>query len=455
MRDLFFVGFLASLLALGLKRPFLFVLAYAYVDIVAPQRLSYYLLSGPGLVMMVALLAMGAWLLLESKKGLRIAGRQWLMLLLLVYAGLTTINADVPEAAWHKWDWVWKAMVFAIFLPLTLRTKLRIEAYLLFMILSASAIIIVGGIKTLLSGGGYGALNLMVDNNSGLYEGSTISTVAIALVPLILWMARWGTVFPRDWRVRTFAGGLIFACLLIPVGTEARTGLVCIGVLAMLMLRDAKKRFLYAGLIAVACAAAVPMLPDSFTGRMNTISTYQADSSATTRIAVWRWTWEYVQRNPFGGGFDAYRQNRLQVSTVTRRGEGGISVVDQRIHEDEARAYHSSYFEMLGEQGFPGLFLFLLIHGIGLSRMEVVRRRWRNEGGEKAWISPLATALQGFQIVYLVGSLFVGIAFQPFVWMVIAVQIGFDVYVSRRHKPEPARVAPPPRPYGSAGLADA
>ena len=30
---------------------------------------------------------------------------------------------------------------------------------------------------------GYGALNLMVDNNSGLYEGSIISAVAIAIVP--------------------------------------------------------------------------------------------------------------------------------------------------------------------------------------------------------------------------------------------------------------------------------
>ena len=42
----------------------------------------------------------------------------------------------------------------------------------------------------------------MVDNNSGLYEGSTISTVAIALIPLILWLARFGTIFPPDWRVQ-------------------------------------------------------------------------------------------------------------------------------------------------------------------------------------------------------------------------------------------------------------
>jgi hypothetical protein len=88
---------------------------------------------------------------------------------------------------------------------------------------------------------------------------------------------------------------------------------------------------------------------------------------------------------------------------------------------------------MLGEQGFPGLGLFLLIHAIGLWRMEMVRRRYRKHEGDEAWIAPLATALQGAQLIYLVGSLFVGIAFQPFVWMLIAVQIGFDAFVARRY----------------------
>ena len=64
-------------------------------------------------------------------------------------AGTTTLNADFPVDALDKWDWVWKALVFAVFLPFTLRTRLRIEALLLFMILSAASIIIVGGIKTL------------------------------------------------------------------------------------------------------------------------------------------------------------------------------------------------------------------------------------------------------------------------------------------------------------------
>ena len=58
MRDLAFVAFLAGLLALGIRRPFLFVLAYVYVDTVSPQRLSYFLLNSIPLSLIIALLAM-------------------------------------------------------------------------------------------------------------------------------------------------------------------------------------------------------------------------------------------------------------------------------------------------------------------------------------------------------------------------------------------------------------
>jgi probable O-glycosylation ligase (exosortase A-associated) len=449
MRDLALVGFLCLVLVLGFRRPFLWVLAYAYVDIVSPQHLAYYLLSGVSVSMIVASLAIGGWLLFDSKRGTAVAPRQGLLLLLLGYIYFTTTYADLPVDALSKWDWAWKALFWAIFLPLTLRTRLRVESYLLVMILSASAIIIVGGIKTLLSGGGYGALNLLVDNNTGLYEGSTISTVAVAAVPVILWLMRFGTVFPKDRLVTLFAAGLIFACLLIPIGTEARTGLVCIAVLGILMLRDVQRRMVYMTIVGVAAIIAMPLLPQSFTNRMETISTYQADESATTRLAVWAWTWDYAKNNPMGGGFEAYRQNRLRVQTSGAIDLGSVQLIDRQVLEDRGRAYHSSYFEMLGEQGFPGLLLWLLIQGGGLLRMEVLRRRHRGAQGDDVWIAPLATALQHAQIIYLVGSLFVGIAFQPFMFMLIAVQIGFDTLVSRTKgagKPQflrrPAKRAP-------------
>lgn len=441
MRDLFFVAFLFASLFLAIKRPFLFILVYCYVDIVAPQRLSFFLLNQVSLSLIMFGLAIIGWLVGDSKKGMRGDHLQVVIGILLLYCGISTIYADFPVEAQDKWSWVWKAMVWSMFLPLVLRTRLRLEAMALTMVLSASALAITGGLKTATGGSGYGSLQLLLDDNSGLFEGSIFSTVAISIIPLILWLARYGTIFNartdnlHHKLVWGFAICLVFACLLIPVGTQARTGLVCAAFLFIFGLRDSKYKMRYlTGVVALGIIA-LPLVPSAFAERMSTITNHQADESASTRVAVWKWTWDYALDHPLGGGFDVYRQNELQVTKVIVRNSGGQVTREEVPYTDKARAFHNSYFEMLGEQGFPGLALWLYLHIVCFVRMESLRRRYKDvTDPDQAWIRPMATALQGGHLVYLMGAMFVGIAFQPFVWMIISLQIGVHTYIKRREQ---------------------
>lgn len=432
MLNLFLFTFVLAFLAAGMRRPFIFVLAYTYIDIVAPQKVTWGFLAQIPISLIAFICAFGAWLFADDKRGARLSARQALLAMLLIYCFLTTQTADFPVYAAEKWGWVWKALVFAMFLPLTLRTRLRIESLALIMVLSVGVIVIGGGIKTLASGGGYGELKLLVNDNTGLYEGSIISSVAIAVIPLAFWLMRYGTVFRPDWRVKLFGLALSFSCLLMPVGTQARTGLICVGVLAAMALRTAKNRFVLLGLLGVGALLAYPVLPTSFKERMGTIENHQADQSASTRIAVWKWTIAYAEQHPFGGGFEAYRQNKVVYDTVSTDKEGSNVSIDKEKIEEQGRAYHSSYFEMLGEQGYPGLAMWLMLHLLGVWQMEVLRRRYRKDPPEGfEWVSPLANALQQAQVIYLVGSLFVGIAFQPFCYMLVGLQCGLWSYVKQ------------------------
>ena len=446
MLNLALTGFIATLFALGLRRPFLWVLAFAYIDILVPQKISWGFLTVMPVSLMAFVLAFAGWVMIDDKRDSRFTLRQGLIVLLLVYCGLTTMVADFPEPAAEKWSWVWKALLFALFLPLTLRTRLRIEAITLVMVLSVGAILITGGIKTLAGGGGYGTLRTLVAENAGIYEGSTLSTVAIAIIPLIWWLARHGTIFPKGKLTTLFAIALTFAAVLIPIGTQTRTGLLCLALLAVLALRNVKRRFLFIGGAAVLAMVAVPFLPDSYTKRMSTIENHKSDQSASIRVAVWNWTLDYVKDNPFGGGFDAYRGNQVKVELTETTGTGNNTSTDVTDAFDKARAYHSSYFEMLGEQGYPGFFLWLLIQVLGLWQMERIRSKWKKRTGPgQTWQAPLANALQQVQIVYLAGSVFVGIAFQPFIFMVIGVQCGLWSYLKRVDAPvrAPIRRGPP------------
>lgn len=432
MLDLALFGFVMAFLALGFRRPFVWVLAYCYIDILAPQKIGWSITSALPISFIAFCAAFAGWLLTDRKQDARIALRQVLMCLLLLYCFWTTQTADFPLEAKEKWDWVWKALVFAIFLPLTLTTRLRIEGAALIMVLTAGAIIISAGMKTATGGGGYASLYFFVNDNSGMYESSTLATVAIAIIPLIVWFIRHGTVFPPDWRVKGFCYALVFACLLIPIGTEARTGLLCIGVLAVIALRDVKRRMTFIVAGAALGLMALPFLPQSYYERMATIGSHDQDQSASTRVAVWTWTMDYVADHPFGGGFDAYRGNTFTYDLPVVAGEGNTTSVEFKEVEDKARAYHSAIFEMLGEQGWPGLLLWLWIHALGLWQMERIRRRWKGRSREsEQWQAPLASALQVGQAIYLVGSVFQGIAYQPFVLMLIGLQIGLWSYCKR------------------------
>src|SRR3546814_8037544 len=79
-----------------------------YIDVVSPQRLSYFLLNAVPISLIAVVLAVAGWAVADDKRDVRLAPRQFLILLLLIYCWLTTLGADFPKEALDKWDWVWK-----------------------------------------------------------------------------------------------------------------------------------------------------------------------------------------------------------------------------------------------------------------------------------------------------------------------------------------------------------
>src|SRR3546814_17679041 len=76
--------------------------------------------------------------------------------------------------------------------------------------------------------------------------------------------------------------------------------------------------------------------------------------SASTRLAVWKWTLDYVKDHPGGGGFDNYLQNKFTYVMQERVIDAAGSRMEKRMITDHGRAYHTAYFELLGELGYFG-----------------------------------------------------------------------------------------------------
>lgn len=429
MQSLFLSSVFLSLMIMGFSAAFGAALGFIWVDLIKPQSLAYSIIAGQPLSFIAALFMLGQYLLNDRKSPPKFGALLTLIVIFAFWVTLTTNMSTIPGHPWEKWDWVIKVLIFAVLLPFFFRSRIQIEAFILVFIFSAATIFVSAGAKTVLGGGGYGVLAVMGGGNSGLAESSTLAMVCVMLIPLVIYVMRHNLLLPKNWLFTLLFIGIIVSAVASIVGTSARTGLISLGVLYVLLTLKSKKKGLLIGaaLLAGAVVLSMDMASTTWGSRMSTIETYDSDSSALGRLAVWKWTIGYVQSHPLGGGFDAYAHNRI--STVTSDGVI-IYYPDWRL---AGKAFHSIYFEVLGEQGIPGFVMYLAMIIITLRKLSRLKKQWRDHMG-MTWLSALADALINSITVFLVGGSFVGIAYQPYIFYMIGLTVAIDQYSARVEK---------------------
>lgn len=428
MRDIFLVLVLLAFLFGSFRYPYFMVLGYIWVDFLQPQRMGYYIFNQLPVAMILGVGALVAYLVLDRNKKLLIDPLQVLVTLLVAYAALATLVWGEVDGT-GKLDWVAKALLFSVFIPFVLTSRVRIEVTLAVLIFSISAITISGGLKTLMGGGGYGTLSLLVNNNTGLFEGSTLATVSCALIPLVWWFYKHNSLVPQSRVTFVLFAGITASFVLIIIGSEARTGLVALAALVFLVWLRTNRKIVTACVFLLIGLISLPFVPSSFLERMATITDYRSDQSASIRVGVWKWTLQYVSNNPLGGGFDVYKLNNLTLEVLNQTDTASGTDTQVQIVQESARAFHSSYFEVLGELGYPGfaiwscLLILFYLKSRKLRTAKDTNLDHRADFAPAEWYSDFGKAVGTFLIVYMVGSLTIGIAFNAAFYDVLAICI--------------------------------
>jgi probable O-glycosylation ligase (exosortase A-associated) len=431
MQSLFLTAVFSSLIFMGFSAAFAAALGFVWVDIVKPQQLAYAIINGLPLSMISAIATMALFFLKDKKFAPRFGLIMALIAAFAVWVTFTTAMSDFPVRAWGKWDWASRVLIFALIFPYIFRSRVQIEAFILVFIFSASTIFFSAGLKTMMGGGGYGVLAIMGSGNTGLAESSTLAVVCVMLIPLILFIMRHTLLLPKGKLTNLFLIGVIVTALAAVVGTAARTGVIAICVLFGISVLRSKHRlwWITGAAVVVVVLMNIDLSATPWGARMSTIETYNADSSALGRLAVWKWTLEFVGSHPFGGGFDAYAHNHI--ASVASDGviwylpEGQIG----------GKAFHSIYFEVLGEQGIPGFIIYYSIVLLTLFKLFKLNRKWRKREGTE-WFADLTNALMAAILIFLAGGAFVGIAYQPFIFYMISLTVALDAYATRMERDE-------------------
>jgi probable O-glycosylation ligase (exosortase A-associated) len=393
-------------LCAGLMAPFALGLGYIWVDNFSPQKIVYSILTEIPVSQVMAIGAILTYLLADRRHPPHVNAITILMLCMLVWCTFTTFNDPVaPIQAEWKWDWAAKTILFSLFMPAMFRSRIQIEAFLQIYVLSLSAQFLPFAAKTIISGGSYGTNLGLLSGNTGLSEGSTLATVCMIAAVFSLHLAKYQTILP-NWRiVRLGYLGMFIACIATGVGTYERDALVGIGVVLGAQWLRSPRKILWALAVGVAVAALggyVIEANSSWLQRMMTIGDTQ-ESSSLGRLLVWEWTLDFAKSHPLGGGFYSYVTDTITYPATPEFPEAVT------IH---GKAFHSIYFELLGEQGWPGLALF---GGLVTATLMTLRRvrslSSRMEGME--WARDLAGTMTVAVVVLLVCGAFISIAFQP------------------------------------------
>ncbi len=396
------------ILVAGFQNPALFFIGYLWTSILYPSAFATTILP---LSMMFGIASLVSYFFMDHSKSGRLPLACYVAMVFGVWVTLTTTWAVLPDVAWAKWVWAIESIILAIAAPLFLRTRAQIELALIAAFSALTAHAMTGGVKAVLGTGGYDRLGRLMMDNFWLGETSTLAMACVMSLPMGYYCINHSIIFER-WRGKWLRIGFVFyafLALMCVVGTSARTGVMCLGALLLFGIKG-----IFRKTVVIACAVglyffAVPYLPGKSVDRFATISTYQEDSSATVRLAIWKWAVSYAKDHPFGGGFDDFYTSVIDYYVTEPNGQ-------VTSHFKQGTAPHSIYFEVLGEHGFPGIVLFLtmLANGFwGLWRLS----RAPPAKDDMQWQAKFARMLFICLTIFCVGGAFVGIAFQPILYL--------------------------------------
>ena len=426
LRSLWLLFVYLAFLGLGTAAPFVMTLGYVWVDTFRPQDVAYIVLNQLPVALIMGGGAMLSYFTLDRRSPPPLTMQSVLQVMMALWMTATLMWAEVPIRAWEKWDWAFKVVLFAAFLPLVIRSRIQIEAFAQVYVFALAANFIPFGIKVMLSGGGYGRNLGLIGVNAGLGEGGYLSTVCLMAVPLALYLGKHGKLVPKLPLMPLAYAGVALLALITAIGTYQRSALIGLGVLGVYMFMRSRRKVLF-GMIALAAGVIVASVAmESWSNRGATMTEYKTESSAMIRVLVWQWTLGYVAAHPMGGSFDSYLINTIVIPGDDASPGGMVQ---------NGRAFHSIYFEVLGELGIPGFLMFVLLALSTLVSLWRLASKCRKIP-DLAWVADMSDAVQAGLMVFLSAGAFVGIAFQPPFWYFVSMGICLRAYVWHAERAE-------------------
>lgn len=400
MRDLIITALILSPLPAVLVRPHLGALLWLWVSYMNPHRLTWGFAYNFQFAMIIGVVTMGAWLLSREPKRVPWTTTTALLVAFTLWISLTTAFAAAPALAFPKWDRTIKIMV-GVFLVLgLLQGRQRLIALTWVTAGSIAFYGVKGGLFVIATAGRY---RVSGPEDSFIADNNQAAVALLMVLPLLRYLQQ---AAPRRWMRLALLAAMALTLLAI-LGTYSRGAIIGLAAVVLMLWLKSRHKAVLGAVIGISIGLAVAFMPPQWMDRIHSTSDYQEDASAQGRLDAWAHAMTVAVERPLtGGGFGTFSPE------VFQRYSPGITW----------RAAHSIYFEVLGEQGFIGLALFLAI-GITAYRSGTwIHRRVRGRP-DLAWAGGLAQMLQVGLVAYGVGGAFLSLGYFDLYYGLVAMLV--------------------------------
>lgn len=429
MRSLFVLALVFGWIPAIFFAPYLGVLAWMWVSYMNPHKMAVGMASTFPVAEVIAIATLLSWVASREPKNLEMRPIVVLLLVFTAFTTITTIFSYYPGMAWPKWETFVKVMLFTLIAIPLINNRFRLHAMIWVMVISCAYFAMRGGLFTVLSGGAYrvwGPPETFHGDNNG------IAMTFLMILPLLRYL--------QLQNENRFA----WACFLIAqvltlfavFGTMSRGALVALVAMTLYLLIRSR-RFGTFALILVAGALAFFLMPENMKKRQATTVSYQQDASALGRLTMWKFAIDVANERPLiGGGFNVFYDPAARVRLLPRN-EQGV--------QEQGRAAHSNYFEVLGEHGYVGLLLYLSILACAFFSAERTMRKARKRPDTK-WAADLAYMGQYSLIGFAVAGAFLSKATFDLYYHVLAILVITSILVDKAQKEPVPETVPPGDP---------
>ena len=223
-------------------------------------------------------------------------------------------------------------------------------------------------------------------------DNNAICIALIMVMPLMFYLS--STVKNKLIKLGFFvAAGLSLVAVL---GSQSRGALLAVVAMSVFLWLKSRRKVIFGVVLFGTLVTAVMFMPDVWETRMRSIENYEEDGSAMGRINTWTMAYNLANARPLvGGGFEMYTPRTFQ---------------EYAPNPEDVHSAHSIYFQMLGEHGYVGLGLFLMLGFFGWMTARRVIARSR-DAPEHHWAGQLARSIQVSLIGFAVGGAFVNISY--------------------------------------------